>query len=88
MELIDGLSQDEIDALLVGVDASKLGASDNALDEILDHFEKYLTANITSEKIRAKLWYFFGVIYYYGVSCDQKRANQWYEKAAEKQLQE
>jgi len=41
--------------------AINAGASE-AFDEALDTFEKFLTANVTSEQVHTKAWSFFGFI--------------------------
>jgi len=76
------LSQDEIDALLAGVDAGESKAS-KAFDEALENFENYLTANIASAQFHINARHFFGVMYNYGVWCDLEKANYWFVKAAE-----
>jgi len=77
------LSQDEIDELLTEINTADPKEANKAFDEILECFEKYLTANIASEQIRAKAQYFFGIIYNYGVMQNLERIIYWYTKSAE-----
>jgi len=76
------MSQDEIDALLTGINADDLKDSKD-FDEALDHFEKHLTANVTSGQFHIKMRHFFGFIYNHGVERNMEKANYWLTKAAE-----